>query len=288
MSTTYLQRTVSASADASGNATARMSPDVGEFWAPSIVRVSTGITPQNNNNANSSYAALYHGSIGAANSTTFLDDTFLGSGDASSVIAGTIVMFGEAITVQWKNVSPGDICILIVYGRSGDNLVELQSILSPVPGAKFSGNSGNAMLWDYNDQVVAGPNPISVPFFVTPFNLLCELTYVQFNITTTVATARAFGLTATVFDGVTNVPLFSAFTNSTQSTISTLTYSFSQGQLPYGFNAQVGASIPSKMILPPGTSILVKPSLPPSVDATWSNLFLVYRQYKSLSKVSFT
>lgn len=291
MTITYLSKIVSGVADSLGNVSVILRPDVGQFWAPSIVRVTTRLTPQNNpNETNASYCAIFHGSVGAItgfivniDSSAFLDDTYLGSGDSSSVVAGSVIIPGEGIAATWTDVTPGDTVVLSLSGRSGNDLQELQSVLSPIPGAKFSGNVGNAMLWEYANE--AQPGPAAFPWtFVTPDNAVIELIGVQYNaITTAAGTARGFGVMAD-FGGL---HLFTSFPNGGQPASSTLIYNFSQGQPVYALVNRVGGSIPSKMILPPST-IVRSAQAGPVVGDTWSQLNIAYRRYSSLSKVSFT
>lgn len=289
MTMTYLQQTLSAIVAADGTATIQLRPAVGQFWAPSVVRVASRVTPQNTQNANASYCAIFHGSVPAIDPTSFLDDTYLGSGDSSSVIAGTIVSYGEAITAQWMNGLPGDTVILSLYGRSSNDLVELQDRISPIPGAKFSGNTGSAMLWSYNDFTIAGPS--NVPWsWTTPFNLLCELVAINFRVVTSAAAGnRAYGVQATVFDGVTTVPLMTVYPNGVvQPASSTFNYSYSQGINNFVSNTQVGTALPSKIILPPGALVsLVNSGFVSALD-TFSGLAITFRQYKSLAEVGYT
>lgn len=303
MTSTYLVKTVSAVADASGNAAAFIKPDVGEFWAPSIIRISTGKTPQNTpvnpgaTNINSSYCAIYHGAVNQTDSSTFLDDTFLGSGDSSSIVAGTIVLYGEAITAEWNKVTPNDVCILTIYGRSSNNLPELQNEISPIPGARFTGNSGNAMVWDYNDFNLAGPgvftgvSPAIGPQFATLSNLLSELVCVRFTVTTSaVVGSRQIGVQAIFFDGVQLVPLMQAISVNGQTAGFSATYTFTPGIAGYGVGAAgvrtFGVAIPSRVVLPPITTVQGV-SVGADVGDTWSNFSVVYRQYRTLGKVSF-
>lgn len=301
---TYLVKTVSTVAKASGDAFALLKPDVGQFWAPSIIRVSTGKTPQNTpvippggTNINASYCAVFHGATNQANSSTFLDDTSLGSGDSSSIVAGTIVLYGESIMAQWTNVTAGDVCLLTIYGRSSDNLPALQQELSPIPGARFTGNSGNAMVWDYNDFALAGPGaftgvgPALGASFVTPANLLCELVCVRYTATTDATVgARVFGVQGSFFDGTQIVPLFQAINPNGHAAGTTLRHTFSPGVVAYlsgtSPSGQAGAPVPSRLILPPLSTIQAI-GVANGVGDTWSNFAVSYRQYRTLGKVSF-
>lgn len=300
MSTSYLQKTVSARLDANGNGTAVLRPDVGQYWAPSLVQVSTAITPANTagggsvSAANSALCTLYRGSVGPLNAANYVDDTFNGSGDSSSIVAGTIVMYGEAITAVWADGTPLDTAIMTVYGRSSDNLIELQEVLSPIPGTRFAGNAGSFMVWNYNDFTDNGPGalPTVPPRFTTPFNLNCELVSAKFTVTTSAAVGNRFlGLTATIFDGTTNVRLFNVWEGDPQPASVTATYNFAVGVNNYDIgvspNVFVGTALPDKMILPPG-SILEGSRNGILAGDTWTNFQVIYRQYRTLTTLGLT
>src|SRR6476619_5108285 len=139
----YLTQTVSSTSDANGFAVAQLAPDTGEYWAPSLVRVGSS----NNQPAPTPlYAALYHGASNVIDYTTFLDETYLGFGDTSSVIAGTIVQRGEALTVKWRGGTPGAVATLSIFGRNASTLPEVAGVLSPVPGARFRGADQSTLL----------------------------------------------------------------------------------------------------------------------------------------------
>jgi hypothetical protein len=296
---TYLQLTASAQVDINGNALAMVKPDTGQFWAISLITVATGITPNNTALANQPLCTLYRGSTGALQpvplSTNYLDDTAIGGGDTSSIISGTIVSMGEGIAAQWKSATQGDTALLTIYGRSSDSLVELQSSLSPVPGARFSGNSGNLMVWEYNDQTLPGPASVgsaTAAKFTVPFNLLVELVCVQYVVTTTAAVQnRNFGVFASVFDGTQFVRLFTANAGQPQGATSVCTYSYWPGAnsylagVPAGLN--IGGPLPAKTILP-SSAIVQLYGLNFVAGDLWTNWSIVYRQYDSLQKVTTT
>jgi hypothetical protein len=298
----YLQQTGSAIVASDGTATVQLGPSgSGEYWAPNIIRVSTNLTPQSVQNANASYCAVYHGSPAAVTPAAFLDDTYLGSGDSSSVVAGTIVQYGETLTASWQLAQPGDTAIATVYGRTADTLQDLQSVLSLIPGAKFSGNTGNAMQWAYNDFTVSGPvainsttNPLNPQMlFQTPFNLNCELSCVRYSVTSSAsATPRAFGILVTVFDGTQNVPLLETYQPvALQASSSTFQYTFTPGVTSYsGGNspaAYAGIELPPKIIMPPLSTVSLLRSSAQTGD-TYSNLSILYRQYRTLDQVGYT
>lgn len=291
MGSKYLTLTQSATVNASGVATVSLAPAVGQFWAPSVVRVSTGKTPINTAFAESSYCAVYHGAPNQLNSTTFIDDTFLGSSDTSTIISGAIVLYGESITASWKNASPGDVAILTLYGRVYDTLEELQDERAPVPGAKFSGSTGNGMVWEYNSTEQFGPQTWSagVPTFVTPSDSSIEIINVAMGVTTTAAVGNRFiGLNAlATINGIT-VNMFWQINGTAQTASSSIGYYWNQGIVNANTGSRILTPLPSKMILPPITTIQGNYIGPDLFNDTWFNFIVIYRRYTSNTKVSYT
>jgi hypothetical protein len=201
------------------------------------------------------------------------------------------------IAAKWSSATVGDTVMLIVYGRSSDSLPELQALLSPVPGAKFSGNVGNAMLWDYNDIVVPGPGVFTAtgepnlsqsPAFTTPFNLLSELVTVSATITPNATVGvRNFGCQASVFDGVQLVNLFRTINSNGHAASNLVKYTFQPGVQSALVGGQGTAPIPTRVILPPGTQVRLLGTNTFPTDA-WASFAVVYRQYNTLGKVAFT
>lgn len=130
----YLNKSGSVQLDASGNGTVTLRPDVGQWWAPKFLRVSTLLqkTPV-------AYCAVYQGAVTIKNQTTFIDDTFLGSGDSTSIISGTVVIYGEAITAVWTGGNPGDTAVLTLYGINSSVPPSIGEMPS-VPGTHFAGH----------------------------------------------------------------------------------------------------------------------------------------------------
>lgn len=157
MSTTTLTVTRPVTLDGNGNGTVILRPDTGQNWAPLFVRVSTGTkaTPV-------AYCAVYHGLPGVPGQPSqFIDDTFLGSGDTSSMIAGTPILYGEAIIFNFQNGTPGDVAVASVYGMQSDLPPNLS--LSPqVPGTHFVGHLSTEISTQANFV------PASAPFTVGP------------------------------------------------------------------------------------------------------------------------
>jgi hypothetical protein len=135
----YLSKTNAATVQSDGTAIVRLSPSVGEYWSPMMVRISTtsGIT---------SYCAIFHGGSTTSDATTFIDDTYLGNGDASSFIAGTIVQYGDSIIAKWSGGNTGDAAILTIYGTYS-NLPPSQGYALPsTPGSHFGGHINSEQL----------------------------------------------------------------------------------------------------------------------------------------------
>lgn len=290
MSSTYLVKTISAKVDSfTGIATAVLKPDVGEYWAPDLIRIATGITPQNTEFSVAPHATLYHGANTILNSTTYIDDTYLGSADASSICAGTIVLYGEAITCVWDTATGNDIAVMTVYGRSATTLVELQEQLSPVPGARFAGGTGNAMVWLYNNFVLPGPGLITAnpPVFVLPGDALCEIVYAE------VTTVNS----ATVANRIVALDGFSQVDGSTATVFRVANGSLRTANLTSLYTWEQGASVvsgglfstalPFRNMLTPGSTVTIE-SFNGAANDTWNNFQVTYRQYQSLANVSFT
>jgi hypothetical protein len=120
--------------DANGNGDITLRPDVGQNWSPLFVRVSTSTRN------GQTYCAVFHGSPGVdPQASQFIDDTFLGSGDASSMIAGTPVLFGEAVIFQFQGGLPGDTATATVFGQQS-SLAPNLDLVPQVPGTHFAGH----------------------------------------------------------------------------------------------------------------------------------------------------
>jgi hypothetical protein len=139
MRTDYLNKTASTVLDANGNGSILLKPDVGQYWAPNFVRISTAkqVPPF-------PHCTIYHGAsltdqtTGPAN---YVDDTNLGNSDASSIIAGTTVQFGEAIYAKWTGGQPLDTAILTVYGTTADTPPSSGEAVPTTPGTHFAGRA---------------------------------------------------------------------------------------------------------------------------------------------------
>lgn len=135
MTINYLNLTRSATLDSNGNGVTVLKPDVGQYWAPDFVKVATvsqsGPFP---------YAAVYHVSSGVTvGPTSFVDDTYRANNDTSSIISGTIVQFGESITVNWTGGTPGDTAVMTIFGMYSDMPISLGEVSPTSPGTHFTG-----------------------------------------------------------------------------------------------------------------------------------------------------
>ena len=305
MSSTYLTQTQSDGPDANGNASVQLAPAANQYWAVSTVRVSQTVQPQFQTPAtvnlfqnqitsqalNYPYCALYAGPTNDLSATAFIDDTVLGSGDISSALSGTIISYGNAITAVWKNATIGANCILTIYGRSSDNLVELQQDLAPVPGARFSGTTANAAVWTAGKVInTTGGNLSGGGWsFTTATNSAnTELVSVHFTATTSAVVGnRQIGVR--IQDPAGN-DLSRTFAPGIQGASgNNVRYTFAQGitAISGGSLGFQNGCLPQRMGIPPGSTIS---SVGINLDAadTWDNLAITYRQYLSYTNVSFT
>lgn len=159
MSETTLIVTQPTVLDANGNGVITLKPASGQFWAPLFVRVSTNLQ-----SVPVPYCSVSHGTPGVpALPSQFIDDTYLGSGDTSSMIAGTPVYPGEAIIFTFKGGTPGDTAVASVYGMTSDVPPNL-GLFPQVPGAHFSGKPITEL------TTVASSIPSTSPLLLTHAN----------------------------------------------------------------------------------------------------------------------
>jgi hypothetical protein len=120
-----------------------LKPNVGQWWLPSLMRVSTtrnstatnpnyqvGIVPAN--------STVYLGKSGINLLASYVDSTVNGSGDNSSVIAGTVMDSTDALTAIWQGGNPLDTAVFEVIGVVSDIPPTLDSALPPASGHPFS------------------------------------------------------------------------------------------------------------------------------------------------------
>lgn len=298
MSSTYLVKTATGVVVAdpanpgNGKATVSISPDGNQFWAVSTVRVSASTEPQISDAAKYPYCAVYTGaaSLGAS-PTTFLDDTLLGSGDATSIISGTITQYGESITAQWTFANIGDTVTLTVYGRSYDNLVELQSELAPIPGARFAGTLGNANQFfqtTYTDTTSNNLFSTSSPHFTvaTPFNV--EFTSLKFFVQTSAVAGNRYAGVQYRYPGSVAQDEIVLVAPVAQPQSTGIDYTFAEGLSGTGVTGSpvLNAGLPEHLIVPGGTKITGVLNNAQAGDS-WGFVSLTYRSYMSYLTASY-
>lgn len=136
MRTDYLNVTQAVQLDSTGAGTIQLRPDTGQFWTPKLIRVSTG-----SQSPPFTYCAIYHGAItpNTIGPSSYVDDTYTANNDASSIIAGTVVQWGESIIARFTGGSPNDTAILTIYGETSDTPPSEGIAIPDVPGTHFSG-----------------------------------------------------------------------------------------------------------------------------------------------------
>lgn len=152
MTVSLLYKIAPITLDATGGGVATIGPiAVNEYWWPSMVRVGTlsKASPV-------PYCFVTHGGVGAVGPTAFIDDTNLGSGDTSSIIAGITVRYGEVITATFSGGNPGDNAVLIVSGVYSDLLGDIGP---QVPGTHFAGKPSLTLTNTIGQSI--GPNTVS-------------------------------------------------------------------------------------------------------------------------------
>lgn len=181
MTTTYLSQSTSVRLDLFGRGSVDLKPPVGQYWAPKFIRVSTL-----SQGSPVAYCAVYHGAVTIKNQTTFLDDTFLGNGDTSSIISGTLLRFGEAITAVWDGGNANDTAILTVWGIASDVPPTFNDEMPAVPGTHFAGKP-NTELTILAGDIFSGQNISGGGTLVVPQRVFGSTGSV------TIADVRSFG-----------------------------------------------------------------------------------------------
>jgi hypothetical protein len=157
MTTSYLTKFGQCVLDAGGHGRITLAPDVGQYWLPTTVHVGTTL------GTGFTQASLHAGAITVVDSTTRKDYTFEGNSDTSTILSGTVVEFGQAVTVDFNTGVPGDIGIMEIIGVSSDTPPTI-GISPGIPGARFSG-AGNFIV-DGFPRVL--PNKAPKGYFVGP------------------------------------------------------------------------------------------------------------------------
>lgn len=129
----YLNVTAATTLDGNGNGIIVLKPDANDWWAPDFIKVSAASQRQP-----FPYCAVYHVSPGVlVGPTSFIDDTYGGNNDTSSIISGTIVQFGESIVAQFTGGTPGDTAVLTLFGMHSDLPIGMEVVPSS-PGTHFT------------------------------------------------------------------------------------------------------------------------------------------------------
>lgn len=285
-----------------------------QIWAPSLVTVTTQIDPVELQFPPAPYlfspnCTLYRGpggsnvldSQGKINpSLQYVDDTTKGSGDSSSILAGTLLQPGEFLTAVWDNTdqvfNTFTNAAITVFGRTFDNMEEVQGNLSPIPGAKFSGNTSNALPWDYGTEIQSSAQLLGIGYNqvyqFTKTNV--ELVSVKFRIQTSATVGnRSYGIIAA--DAGELITCY--HTNGLQSASLQREYTFSPGGSDWNTGAssavspigRYGNSFSPGIILPGGTTFAIDSTTDGAVAPidTLQYLEINYKQYRNVSKAGF-
>lgn len=137
MTLTYLEQPAAIQFDATGTGIVEMSPPSGQYWLPTMLKVSTVA------NTPTAYAAVYMGPPSTNGATLdnsqFIDDTFLGSGDVTTMVSGLTVQYGTTLTVKFANGAAFDTGYVTLFGVASDLPPNLGTP-PQVPGTHFSGH----------------------------------------------------------------------------------------------------------------------------------------------------
>lgn len=132
----YLIKVGNSTVAADGTATATVSPDVGQYWYPTFIRVSS-----NNTVAPFPLAIVYTGAPTVFDQTTYLDDTNTGQNDTTSICSGMVLQYGEAITAKWSLATPGASVTITVFGLSSTFPTAVGNLIPASPGTHFTGHN---------------------------------------------------------------------------------------------------------------------------------------------------
>ena len=279
-------------------ATASIGPAQGDFWTPSMVRVTTQPFPQNNPYTYIPRCDLYHGPAGSYTPDLLIDNTYLGSGDVSTICSGIVVEPGQTLTAIWTNDDGStsfDTGIMTVYGRAFDNLQELQNEFAPVPGARFSGSSANALIWDWGAFALATSTPLTnnnllfAPTAPTPI----EVMHVELTVVTDATAGNRFIGLECVNNNI-NGNLMSTWkinTGFAQTASTTTKYTFTAGGSSFGVaglnSLGVGAPLPPQPLMKAGAQINVLAAGTLGAGDVRNTLKITYKQYRGWSKAGY-
>jgi hypothetical protein len=145
-----ITQTASGVLDASGNGTLTIAPSVGQWWAPLLIRVSADSYGPNANPFQGSanpYAELYYGAPTILDTSTRVDDTIQGNNDTSGILSGTVVPYGQALTVKWTGGLPRGRMVFVMYGQSSDTAPAFGFSIPQIMGPHFSGKPTSPQAW---------------------------------------------------------------------------------------------------------------------------------------------
>jgi hypothetical protein len=154
-----------------------MKPDVGQYWAPFVIRVASATIGQGIN----PYAAMYYGAINVDDNGTFVDDTLQGNGDTSGVLSGTVVQPGEAITVLWRGGVPGGRVLADLYGQSSDTPPSQGFSVPQIMGPHFFAKPRYPQAWQAPGNMMAvniffdNPGPAGTVVIIPPVGATTQL-----------------------------------------------------------------------------------------------------------------
>lgn len=168
MTIRYLQKAAS-QVISGGNSTLTLTPPVGQFWLPRLLRV--GINNPAFPAAPLAIAPLvctvYHGGIGDLSQDAFVDATANATQDVTGIMNGTLIQATEYLSAVWSHPEVGDppipsgaVGYFQILGMSADTMAEVATILAgSSPGAPFASRLANM-----SDIPVAGEDINSATF----------------------------------------------------------------------------------------------------------------------------
>jgi hypothetical protein len=140
---TYFELTDAVQLDANGNGIASLGPPSGNYWNIRIAQVST-----RNANTPVPYCGLYKASPGpieVLDTTSLIDDTSLGSGDTTGMLAGTVVQSPDRVYAQFIGGQPNTVATLKLYGNNYTTPPGT-GFLPDVPGDHFFGKPSTEVI----------------------------------------------------------------------------------------------------------------------------------------------
>lgn len=263
-----------------GKAVSRLGPtDSNEVWVPSLVTVniiqistsgSSGQPPQQSVQNWSPHCSLYKAPVNAvppaatfdaAPSQYLIDETYLGANDTTSIVSGMTLQRGQEIVAVWEDYELSPLTVFLgtmtMYGRvytQAEYVQQIQNGLPLVPGARFSGNPGNAAVTQLVEEpslTLGGSN-----FFVVTNPI--EVNQVTFRVVTTATVGnRFYG-----FEAVSDTVLLQGISPFAHAASLTYDYRFEAGGNNFliaaaaGVPGLINVGIPAGVRLPDVTQFL--------------------------------